>query len=88
MKTNVKYSEADLIQGIINGYIEILTCVFNVYFPVISRFVRLNSGNPEDDKDVFQDSLLILYRKLGDPEFRLNCTLKTFFILGVAVHLV
>jgi RNA polymerase sigma factor (sigma-70 family) len=40
--------------------------------------VLLNSGNELDADDVFQDSLIILYRKVRDEDFRLSSSLKTY----------
>jgi len=36
-------------------------------------------GTPEDAKDIFQESLMIMLEKLDDNKFALTCKFKTFF---------
>ncbi len=45
---------------------------------MILNFVLLNSGTDDDAKDVFQESMIVLYDKVKEGKFELNCKLKTF----------
>ena len=46
--------------------------------PYISRYIKANSGTGDDAKDIFQDALVILYRKVQDGEFEQTGTLKGY----------
>ena len=45
---------------------------------MISSLVARNSGSTDDAKDIFQDTMIVLYNKSIDPDFTLNCQLSTF----------
>lgn len=45
---------------------------------MVLQLVLNNSGNEDDAKDVFQESVIILYNKVKTGNFELNSKLKTF----------
>ena len=45
---------------------------------MILQLVLNNSGNEDDAKDVFQESVIVLYNKVKSGNFELNSKLKTF----------
>jgi RNA polymerase sigma factor (sigma-70 family) len=47
----------------------------------ISRLVVQNNGTEADAADIFQDALLMIYRKARDEEFTLTCPLEAFLYL-------
>ncbi|MVM35369.1 hypothetical protein GO755_35430 [Spirosoma sp. HMF4905] len=47
-------------------------------YPSIERFVVQNSGNQDEAKDLFQETLLILLTNLEAPDFLLTSSLKTY----------
>lgn len=55
-------------------------------FAGIKKLVLANSGNTEDAKDIFQDALVILYKKVQAPDFALHSSLKTY-LTGIAKNL-
>lgn len=48
------------------------------HLPTITRLVRANSGDRDDAKDVFQDALIILHRKVREGGFTLSAGLGTY----------
>jgi RNA polymerase sigma factor (sigma-70 family) len=52
--------------------------VYRSYFPMILKFIISNSGDEDDARDVFQESLIVLYHKIKSGNFQLNSKLKTF----------
>jgi RNA polymerase sigma factor (sigma-70 family) len=55
-----------------------LEFVYKSYWPMISRFVRSNSGNLQDAEEVYQESIILLYEKLRKGEVTLTCSIKTY----------
>jgi RNA polymerase sigma factor (sigma-70 family) len=55
-------------------------------FPAVRQLVMSNSGNREDAEDIFQEALLILYKKARSADFELTSTIKTF-IVGISRNL-
>lgn len=47
-------------------------------FPFIKQFIIANNGTREDAEDIFQDALVILYKKANSGGFELTSSLKTY----------
>lgn len=45
---------------------------------MVLQLVLNNNGNEDDAKDVFQESVIVLYNKVKSGNFELNSKLKTF----------
>jgi RNA polymerase sigma factor (sigma-70 family) len=61
---NNKYSKA------INGLYS--------FFPSVNKFIVSNNGASQDAEDIFQDALVILYKKVNSSDFQLTSSLKTY----------
>jgi RNA polymerase sigma factor (sigma-70 family) len=48
------------------------------YFPVVKKMILSNGGRPEDAEDIYQDALIVFYKKAGNPEFKLTSTINTY----------
>ena len=48
------------------------------YYPMISNMIKKNNGSEEDAKDVFQDAIIIFYKKCLEPQFKLTARISTF----------
>lgn len=55
-----------------------MEAIYRDYFPRISTFIRQNSGSDSAAQDVFQDALVVLYKKVKSPDFKLTSSLYTF----------
>lgn len=81
MSKNIKSSvptDNEVILGILNGSKDILERVYKSYFPMILRLIISNNGDEDDAKDIFQESVIVLYHKIQSGNFQLNSKLKTF----------
>ena len=78
MELNKKNSSVELLRGVCRGDIHALKSLYTESYPSIRHFVLMNSGNEDDAKDVFQETLVVLYRKLKNPDFRLTSSLGTY----------
>ena len=78
MITNKKnYSDEEIISGIINEDNNILNYIYNKYYRIIRHFIISNSGSEEEARDVFQDALITLYRKVKYSDFKISCAFET-----------
>lgn len=48
--------------------------------PPVARYIRKNSGSRADAKDIFQDALVVLHRKITTTDFTLTASLSTYLI--------
>lgn len=78
MKRDNKYTNEQLIQGIFDKDTLIIQSIIDECYPSIEKMVLSNSGNKLDADETFQESLIILYRKVREDNFILNSSLKTF----------
>ena len=71
-------SEQELITGIRRHDSNILEYVYHNFFPMIEGFVVHNGGTRDQAKDLFQEAMIILYRKIKEGELELTCKLGTY----------
>jgi RNA polymerase sigma factor (sigma-70 family) len=55
-----------------------LKIIYRQNYPVITNMVINNGGSLAQAKDVYQEAIIVLYEKLQDESFELNCRIKTF----------
>lgn len=67
------------VNGIIRRDRVVIALIYRDYFPLVRKLVMSNSGTTEDAEDVFQDALVIVYRKLTLEDLVLRCSFKTYF---------
>ena len=72
------HSENELIHGIRNHDSAVLEYVYQTYFTMIEGFVIHNHGSREQAKDVFQEAMIIVYKKIREGELELTCKFGTY----------
>lgn len=60
--------------------------LYRTNFPKVMNFIINNSGSEEQAKDVFQDAIVIFYKKIRTKEFQGLSTISTF-LYGIAKNL-
>lgn len=81
MSSKIKSSvpeDNEVILGILNDSKNTLEGIYKAYFPMILQLVITNSGSEDDAKDIFQESIIVLYDKVKAGNFELNSKLKTY----------
>lgn len=73
-----QYSDKQLVEGIRNRDNTVLKYIYSEYYPSIKYLINANHGNDEAAKDIFQDTIVILFTKIRNNELTLNCSFKTF----------
>lgn len=75
-----RYSDEELLEGLKQKKDYHIVFMYNEYGPIVRHYVRQNSGNIQDVEDIFHDTLIVLFVRIRLPSFRLDCSLKTYFI--------
>ena len=74
-----RYSDEDILRGLRKRDNNVIQFIYNSNFEKISALVINNNGSDDDCEDVFQESLIIIFKKLRDEEhFELTSTFSTF----------
>lgn len=77
IKTSVP-NDNEIVLGILNGSNDILGRIYKAYFPMILQLIVTNNGDEDDAKDIFQETVIVLYDKVQAGNFELSSKLKTF----------
>ena len=76
-------SDINIIEGVRKQDEKILNWLYDNYFQSVKKYVMRNSGSVEDVSDVFQDSIIILYKQITENNLKLTSDLKGYFY-GIA----
>jgi RNA polymerase sigma factor (sigma-70 family) len=66
-----------IIDELKKGNTKVFSLIYNSY-PLIENYILNNSGSKDDAKDIFQNTLLIFYQKVKEPDFELTSKLSTY----------
>lgn len=72
------YTDEAIIDGLKNRDSGVIRFVYKEYYPTIKFLITTNSGTETDAEDVFQDALVVLYRKIARENLILTSSFKTF----------
>lgn len=78
-----KISDITIIEGVRKQDDKILNWLYDNYLQSVKSYVLKNSGSEEDVPDVFQDSIIVLYKQITDDCLNLTTDLKGYFF-GIA----
>ncbi|HEV7783428.1 MAG TPA: sigma-70 family RNA polymerase sigma factor [Chitinophagaceae bacterium] len=62
-----------------NHYAKALNGLYGM-LPSVKKYIITNNGSAEDVKDIFQDALVVLYKKACDGDYVLYGSLKTYVL--------
>jgi len=74
----VEYSNLDLLNGIRRNDTIVLQFIYKNFYSKINFFIKKNSGDDDDANDIFQEAIIIIFRKLKANELVLDCTFETY----------
>ena len=76
----LRYSDDKIIEGLRQKKSSYIAYLYEEFGPIVRHWVSRNSGNQQDIEDLFQDTLIILYTRSLVQPFKLECSLKTYFM--------
>lgn len=74
----IDYSNLDLLNGIQRNDTIVLQYIYKNFYSAINFFIKKNKGDDEDANDIFQEAIIIIYRKLKANDVVLDCTFETY----------
>ena len=72
------YTDEQVLKGLERQDRSVIRYVYKEYYPSIKFLIITNSGNETDAEDVFQDAMVIVYRKIIEKKMILTSSFKTF----------
>jgi RNA polymerase sigma factor (sigma-70 family) len=73
------YTNKEIIKGILERRSKVYLFLYNEYLPMIKNFILKNNGDETDAKDLFQDTLIIIFKKINSGDLKLTSSFKTYF---------
>lgn len=67
-----------LLKELANKNKTAIETIYRLNYPIIQSFIVKNGGDSDEAKDIFQESMIVLYEKSKSDNFSLNCLLKTY----------
>lgn len=64
----IGYSDDQILKGILRHDNIILQYIYKQYYYNINYFIRKNQGSEEDASDIFQEAIIIIYRKIKEND--------------------
>jgi len=74
----VGYSNMELLNGILRNDTIVLQFIFKNFYSNINFFIKKNNGDEDDANDIFQEAIIIIYRKLKANSLVLDCSFDTY----------
>jgi RNA polymerase sigma factor (sigma-70 family) len=71
-------SENALLQGLAQSDRKSIETIYKENFNMIQSLILNNSGSADDAKDIFQETMIVLYERVRSGTFELNCLIKTY----------
>ncbi|MBN1115820.1 MAG: sigma-70 family RNA polymerase sigma factor [Bacteroidales bacterium] len=62
------YSDEQILKGILRHDNLILQYIYKEYYYKVSFFIKKNQGSEDDANDVFQEAIIVIYRKLKEND--------------------
>jgi RNA polymerase sigma factor (sigma-70 family) len=72
------YTDEAILDGLKKRDSGIIRYVYKQYYPTIKFLITTNSGTETDAEDVFQDALVVLFKKIAREDLILTSSFKTF----------
>ena len=74
-------SDQQLLEGILHADRQSLLALYDRYFSELLSYVRKNNGQEADAEDLFQEVIMVLFRKLQSGNLTLSTSLGGYLFL-------
>lgn len=74
------FPEQQLIDGLKNRDNKVLRYLYESYYPLVRSFVCQHGGDVDESKDVFQESLVAIFRRLQQGELEITQSVKAYIL--------
>ena len=72
------FQEKELLKGLAKSDKKAAETIYKNNYSMVQALIINNNGSADDARDIFQETMIVLYEKAKSGGFELNCQLKTF----------
>jgi RNA polymerase sigma factor (sigma-70 family) len=70
--------EKALLKGLALNDRKSVETIYKLFYNMVQSLIINNNGSADDARDIFQETVIVLYEKAKTGSFELNCQLKTY----------
>ena len=71
-------NEQQLLNGFAKNDARAIETIYKNNFSMVQAFILNNNGSYDDARDIFQESMIVLYENVRTDSFVLTCQIKTY----------
>ena len=71
-------TNAEYLKGIADNDYSVLKNIYEESLPEVTRYVKKNSGSADDAKDVFQEGIIVIFRRVSNQNLALTTSFHIF----------
>lgn len=75
---NTAIQEKELLKGLAKNDKKAAETIYKDNYNMVQTLIINNNGSADDARDIFQETMIVLYEKARSGGFELNCQLKTY----------
>ncbi|MEO5682112.1 MAG: sigma-70 family RNA polymerase sigma factor [Chitinophagaceae bacterium] len=72
------FQEKELLKGLAKSDKKAAETIYTNNYNMVQALIINNNGSADDARDIFQETMIVLYEKARSGTFELNCQLKTY----------
>jgi RNA polymerase sigma factor (sigma-70 family) len=72
------FQEKELLKGLAKSDKKAAETIYKDHYNMVQALIINNNGSADDARDIFQETMIVLYEKARSGVFELNCQLKTY----------
>ncbi|RMG72806.1 MAG: sigma-70 family RNA polymerase sigma factor [Bacteroidetes bacterium] len=80
------YTDAELMAGIQSQDRAVLRHIYRQHYPLLRAWITRNQGDAEAARDIFQETMMVMFEKAHSPDFQLSHTFQSY-LMGVGKNL-
>jgi RNA polymerase sigma factor (sigma-70 family) len=75
------HEDQKYIDGLLKNNSFIIQAIYDKFVPKVINYIKQNSGNADEAKDVVQDTLITIYNQASQKKLELTCPFDAYFFL-------
>ena len=75
-----RWTDLEIIQGIKDKDPKVLKFLYDEYYPLVQMNLLEHSAEKAEVKDVFQEAIILIYRKVKNDTLQLNSSFRNYFL--------
>jgi RNA polymerase sigma factor (sigma-70 family) len=76
--TRLQFTDEEFLDGLRAGDNQVLSAFYKKHYNTVLKFILNNSGSEAEAKDVYQETVIVVYENAQNPAFTLSCRLQTY----------